>query len=393
MSEILMCGHTGSDNRGCEAILRSTHHILTKTGAEEVNAMTFAPEQDRRAGLDKIMELIPYAKKPLWVKIVGKIIERLTGNGVWSQRFLHKNIDFKDTSCLFNVGGDTYCYHKPYISYALNELAEENGVKTAFWGCSVDERVLTDEAMKRDINRYSFIFARECLTYELMKKVITGKTRLYKICDPAFHLKKTVTELPPGFKSGNTVGINISPLVFKNAEDGKDIMYKNIHALISFILDNTDMNVCFIPHVYDLERNTQDIRVLSKIYSRYADNDRVSLVDRSLCCTELKYIISNCRFFIGARTHTTIAAYSTKVPCIAISYSIKSRGIARDLFGTEDGYIVKWQDINQESDICDLFAGMCEREDEIKKIYDEVLPEYMQSVISKMEEFWRELYA
>jgi colanic acid/amylovoran biosynthesis protein len=52
--------------------------------------------------------------------------------------------------------------------------------------------------------------------------------------------------------------------------------------------------------------------------------------------TQLKYIISQCRFFIGARTHATIAAMSTGVPCTSIAYSVKARGINRDLFGSED---------------------------------------------------------
>ena len=60
-------------------------------------------------------------------------------------------------------------------------------------------------------------------------------------------------------------------------------------------------------------------------------------------CMEIKGIISKCRFFIGARTHSTIAAYSTCVPTLAVGYSIKARGIARDIFGTEDNYVVPVQ--------------------------------------------------
>lgn len=394
MSKVLLCGHTGSYNRGCEAILRSTNTILKKVGVEEIEAMTFAREQDEESGIDRVMKITPYAQKPLWVKVLGKVRGKLTGNFIWSQRYLHKNIDFgKNLSCLFNVGGDTYCYQHPYISYALNELAEENGVKNIFWGCSVDERVLKDRKMQEDINRYSYIFARECLSYELLEKILKDKTKLYKVCDPAFHLEKTETPLPEGFEKGNCVGINISPLVFKSTENSEDIMYRNIRKLVSFIIENTNMSICFIPHVYDFEKNTQDIKILRKIYEDCSENNRISLVDKALSCTELKYIISNCRFFIGARTHTTIAAYSSKVPCIAISYSIKSRGIARDLFGKEEGYVIKWQDIEKEDELTRLLQGIIDSEEEIRNRYDEILPSYVQSILDKTEKVWREINA
>ena len=53
-------------------------------------------------------------------------------------------------------------------------------------------------------------------------------------------------------------------------------------------------------------------------------------------CMELKGIISKCRFFVGARTHSTIAAYSMGIPTLVVGYSVKARGIARDLLGGEE---------------------------------------------------------
>ena len=47
--------------------------------------------------------------------------------------------------------------------------------------------------------------------------------------------------------------------------------------------------------------------------------------------------------FIGARTHATIAAYSSCVPTLVVGYSIKARGIAKDLFGTDEGYVLPVQ--------------------------------------------------
>ena len=53
-------------------------------------------------------------------------------------------------------------------------------------------------------------------------------------------------------------------------------------------------------------------------------------------CRQQKYIISQCAYFIGASTPSTIAAYSTGVPTLVVGYSVKAKGIAKDLFGTYD---------------------------------------------------------
>ena len=92
------------------------------------------------------------------------------------------------------------------------------------------------------------------------------KNRLFYACDPAFQLPIKETKLPRGFKRKNTLGLNISTLVFKDYKDEKDIMYKNIFNLIDYTLNETDMSVCLIPHVYNIENNTQDIFVLNNWY-------------------------------------------------------------------------------------------------------------------------------
>ena len=51
---------------------------------------------------------------------------------------------------------------------------------------------------------------------------------------------------------------------------------------------------------------------------------------------ETKWIISKMKFFAGARTHSTIAALSSYVPTLSFAYSIKAKGINKDIFGHED---------------------------------------------------------
>lgn len=388
MKKLYLCGHTGSLNRGCEAIVRSTCKILNKSGVTDINAFTFDYAADKKLGLCDELKMLPYGKKSIISKALTLIEYFLFGTKEKGAEFYYKDL-FKNESefIVFNIGGDTYCYSTPYMSYALNNLSKKNNITNIFWGCSVGESALADKKMQEDLNKYDYIIVRESLTEEIVKKLVKDNSKIYRACDPAFQLQSQIVELPNNFIKGNTVGLNLSGFVFGDENNEKDIMYDNLYYLIDYILDNTDMNICLIPHVYSTVGDSHDYIVLSKIYNKYKETSRVSIVDKELSCTQLKYIISKCRFFVGARTHATIAAYSTGVPAIALSYSIKSRGIAKDLFGTEEGYVIRWQDIKEENVLKDTFINtLLNNEKTIREVYDRIMPEYKNSILEVTKE-------
>lgn len=45
----------------------------------------------------------------------------------------------------------------------------------------------------------------------------------------------------------------------------ENITYQNICYLIEKVLNDTDMNICLIPHVYNIEKNFEDIRMLKPV--------------------------------------------------------------------------------------------------------------------------------
>ena len=62
----------------------------------------------------------------------------------------------------------------------------------------------------------------------------------------------------------------------------------------------------------------------------------VQVLPHGLSAAEIKWIIARCAVFAGARTHSTIAALSSHVPTLSIGYSLKSKGINRDVYGHLD---------------------------------------------------------
>ena len=80
---------------------------------------------------------------------------------------------------------------------------------------------------------------------------------------------------------------------------------------------------------------------------------------------------------IAARTHASIASYSTNVPTLVIGYSVKANGIAKDIFGTTDNYVISVQTLQNEMDLIKAFEWLRNNEDSIRNHYDLFMPEYI----------------
>lgn len=231
--------------------------------------------------------------------------------------------------------------------------------------------MLDNPKIAADIASYDLITARESITYEALKKV---NPNTVAVTDPAFGLETIVPPLPEGFEPGNTVGINLSPLV-KLSEKLPGVTLENYKALISHILDTTGMKIALIPHV--IWQGNDDREALAELKSFFPNSDRIITVP-DMGCREIKGIISKCRFFVGARTHATIAAYSSAVPTLVVGYSVKARGIARDLFGDETGYVLPVQSLREKTDLTEAFENIAENENAIKDRLGNIMPEWKE---------------
>ncbi len=379
-----MCGNTGVVNRGCEAIVRSTVKVLNKRSGD-VYLATFAPEQDRAVSSQLGINQISYDNYPTSIHRYGyaafrKVFKRSLVGYDLIEKPLFSRLK-KDDVCL-NIGGDVYCYSRPVISLALNDFTHKKGITNILWCCSIEKDNINKEILA-DLKKYSYIFAREEITCNTLREVGIDEKKIVRVCDPAFFLDMAKVELPQNFAVGNTVGINVSEMVINESNPQ---VYSNVTALIKYILDETDMNICFIPHVYSIKNNSNDYPILKKLYDEFKC-DRVSFVDSELGCEQLKYIISKCRFFIGARTHSTIAAYSTEVPTLVLGYSVKSKGIATDLFGTYKDYVLPYGELTDNNELLAAFVKMVANEEKIKQRYAKVLPEYRQRLTDAIDKY------
>lgn len=272
-----------------------------------------------------------------------------------------------------SIGGDNYCYGVPRHIFLINKELRKSGIKTVLWGCSIEPESLQGQ-MLQDLKGYTYIFARENITYRALLEHGISQVSLFP--DPAFILDKADIPLPNIFLEGETVGINLSPMVIRN-ECSAGMVFRNYCNLITHILNSTHFNIALIPHVV---WSSNDDRVpLLNLFDEFKDTGRVVMFgDHS--AEELKGIISRCRFMIAARTHASIAAYSTKVPTLVVGYSVKAKGIAEDLFGSSEKYVLPVQNIQDEYDLVRSFDWMSEKELEIRAHYDVVIPSYVSQL-------------
>ena len=387
MRKIFLYNHGGSENHGCEALVRTVCELFKE---EDIILYSEMPQQDLHYGIQQFADVKSaknaYSKlSPSFIKAYYSLKKK---NDYFSIDILpyRKTIkEFRTGDIEISVGGDIYCYddYPKYIQ--LHQMICQRGCKTILLGCSLNEKLFNDPKFVEDMKLYDYISARESLTYELLKKA--GIKSIGLSPDSAFTLPKEEVQLPSNFIENNTVGINVSPLVMEREQED-NVLLDNYRNLIAYILNKTDYAVALIPHV--IWSGNDDRSILNKLYDEFKKSERIVVI-QDCNCMQLKGYIAKCRFFVGARTHATIAAYSTEVPTLVVGYSIKSRGIAKDIFGREENYVIPIEQIKEENKLTQAFIWLQENENHIKEHLKKRMPQYIkdaENVKEKIKEFF-----
>ena len=375
----IMYAHGSAYNHGCEAIVRSTVDLLS---LEREKTLLFSNNipGDLEYRLDNIVRVEPINETPIERRSPLGYLYRICAHlhsdpekmyyryfGEQKYKYLYNNGEVA-----LSIGGDNYCYPEQIEKLGTrNYWLNKKGTKTILWGATLSEKFITPNVVE-DLNRYSLICVRERDSLELLKKY-SVKSEIVLSPDPAFALKQEETE----WKKCNNgiIGINISPYVFNCAEN--DMGLKNYIIMINWILSETDFDVALIPHVVFPYESNNDVFFATKLKEYFIDEPRVFVVDDKYNCCQLKSLISKCRLFVGARTHATIAAYSTGVPTLVVGYSEKAIGIAKDLFGTAEGYVCSVQNMEKETQLLNDFKNLLNNEQNMRSFLKDRIPEYV----------------
>ena len=368
--------HLDGGNRGCEAIAKGTAMLLGTDVKDNIGLCRDVP-LDTRLGVNKFVTLQEANNLSFLQKVERSLEVHLTkdihkqGNVMQKYDYINFFKQIKEGDVMVSTGGDMMCYGNNQVIYTNNTL-HERGIKTILWGCSMGPENLTPEK-EETLHNFSLIYARESLSFDFFRKI--GLKNVCLLPDPAFVLKPEECALPICFETSDVIGINLSNYVL--GDFSLDTPFgKEIQDMFDYILKNTNLHILLIPHVTWTEQD--DRKVAQMVYNKYKETERFSVLDvYQLNYCQIRNVIGECKFFIGGRTHAVISAYSMCVPSIALGYSIKSKGIAKDL-GLSEKLVVDSKRI-QKGELVSSFEWLINNEKQIKNHMTDIMPSYIQS--------------
>jgi colanic acid/amylovoran biosynthesis protein len=405
MKTFYLSGQRTFSNRGCEAIVRSTVALLKKQFGE---ITVFVPSDN--IALDQ-KQWPEHADSG--VVFVPLYYPKLTRYWVQLQRlpfsFLKQmNWPFRADSTLkrtlesvdavLSIGGDMYTYEGRLPSWimGIDYLAMKMGKPVVLWGATVsdfEEEPMFTPKLRLHFEKMAFTIIRESLS----EKILVENFKLSNVLrmpDTAFTLKKQVVSLE-GFwptKSDNGIlGLNVSPLIEKFSGNTDRVSLEVIN-FIRKVVDEKGISVLLVPHVTPLDGSMKnnDYQYMLSILKKLEDlGGKVKIMNPNLNASEVKYVISQCRYFMGARTHATIAALSSKVPTVSIAYSQKAKGINLDLFGDEP-VVIPLKDLNAER-MLSSFDFLVKNELRLKKTLENKVVQAQDKILDVVIEFSKKI--
>jgi len=133
------------------------------------------------------------------------------------------------------------------------------------------------------------------------------------------------------------VGLNISGLLY-NGGYTRDNMFglaldypKLIKQILDCFLNINDVTFVLVPHVFPKDELSveSDPAACKAIYDCLTKEQQESVIlpEKEPNQRQIKYLIGQCDFFVGARMHSCIAALSQCIPTVGMAYSDKFAGV------------------------------------------------------------------
>jgi colanic acid/amylovoran biosynthesis protein len=394
MKRFYLTGQNTFGNRGCEAIVRSTVGLLRKQfGSVEVMVPSSNINADRaqwpeaqEQGVKFVQSYHPWFTR-YWIHMQRLPLPILKRAG-WpfpAPAELSKTLSGVDA--VLSVGGDNYSldYYFPSHYMGLDKAAMHEKKPVILWGASVgpfDAEPDFVPTIKKHLASMSAITVRESDSFNYLSDM--GLTNLTMVADPAFTLQPQEVDISGFWPESGTegvIGLNLSSLIqkYRPSDEPQSKMLNEVASFIRYAVLEYGLSVLLVPHVVPLDgtEKDNDAVYLSKLLFETKDLcGRVKMMTPTLNAAQIKNVISKCRFFMGARTHSTIAALSSCVPTISIAYSVKAKGINKDLFGHMN-YVLETPSVGTDS-LKSALLQLISEEQSIKEQLESRIPEWQR---------------
>ena len=269
-------------------------------------------------------------------------------------------------------------YHKPYclLPQTIGPFKNEP---------------IKNEAVKA-ITKANMVMARDKQSYDYTKEIAPTQKHLKEYIDVAFFLPYTKQQFDKDFIH---VGLNISALLWyggytrDNQFGLNDDYQKCIRSIIEYFLSMPKVKLHLIPHVVGSERHIENDYAVSFDLQKEYNNPNLILSPLFLSPVDAKDYISGMDFFMGARMHSTIAAFSSGVPVVPMAYSRKFNGLFIDTL--DYNHLVDLKKDDSKTILENISSSFGSRESlqkEIKQQNDTIVSERKNLLIQDLRIFF-----
>jgi len=403
--KIILVGNGSNLNRGCEAILRGTLRILGEVfPGLLVENHFFLTEKAREKGIfvarpgisggipeEPLPAVRPVPRfSPTWLlyqmgRRIGPHDLGYLGCGQAEDVFRAR---LTSADAALQTGGDNYSldYGFPLKHAVLDRALKSRGIPVILWGASVGPfgaGSRTEKWMIAHLRKnVDLILVREKASLDYLHRVGLGEKSILT-GDPAFVMEPVMPpqKLLEGVSTEGAIGVNLSPILHRYGTSGNNLQrwISDAGILIRSLYESFDRPILLIPHV--IQPGNDDHGFLHEaVLKAGIDPGNVTAVPQSLTAAELKWVISRLDLIIAARTHATIAGFSSHVPTISIGYSLKAIGLNQQVFGHQD-FLVPARELSPQR-LVDVSRRALEQADDVRSHLAGIIPRIQASAFS-----------
>lgn len=389
-------------NRGCVALSYTSIYLIDKVLSDaEIKYKLYMPDSGfNEKGVKSISvkgKNVPYT-----------VINHALSYGVKGKlkSFAHYNDHktscriFKEADFILDIGqGDSFADIYGKERFDSINLIHREAMKLHKPYCLLPQTVgpFKDDAIRAEavkaISNADIVMTRDKQSYDYTKQIAPQQKNLKEYIDVAFFLPYTRQHFDKDFIH---VGLNISALLWhggytQNNQFGlKDDYQKTVREIISYFLSMPNVKLHLIPHVVGSERHIENDYAVSFDLQKEFNNPNLILSPLFLSPVDAKDYISGMDFFMGARMHSTIAAFSSGVPVIPMAYSRKFNGLFIDTLSYNHMADLKTDTSNEVLDkIKDAFTNRSLLKEEIDTQNKTVVADRKQLLIDDLKKFFK----
>lgn len=392
---------TLNGNLGCVALAYSIlfliDSVLTEHGVEYRFFLTDSMHpkdgyyhiqlNDKKIRYKQIGHVLPLSKKSLLKSIIN-----------YQKLSFDKQI-FKDADYILDIGqGDSFADIYGPTRFNFVNLIHKEATKYRKPYCLLPQTIgpfkfdTIKTAANIAIEKATMVMARDKQSYDYVVANVPKQKNVKEYIDVAFFLPYTKQGFDPVYTH---VGLNISGLLWHGGYTGdnqfglKDNYQQIIREIVDYFLKMPNVKLHLIAHVVLSERNVEnDYEVCYDLFNELKHPNLI-LAPLFLSPIDAKSYISGMDFFMGARMHSTIAAFSSGVPVVPMAYSRKFNGLFEDSLGYQ--HLIDLKTDETEAifrKIADSFLGRENLKNEINTILCTVVEERKMDVINNLKLFF-----